>query len=261
MAEVGGTRFVGLDVLVYVNTAAAVAAFSDVGAGASGVRYTAKAAGIGGNSIRRAHVAAAGANAPTSVAVAGNDITVTLGTGATAGVVNATAAQVRDAVNAHPAASALVTASLIGDGTGTAAASALAALAGGADAGPANYQPVAHQKDLELSDEMDTATASSKTGGGFSTMFPTLRSISFTLNALRVYDEATQQRLAKAYDNREEVLIQYTVPKRLTGLTTDTIKRARALITSFSESFPETDMATVSAGISLQEKWIETQAA
>lgn len=256
----GGTRFVGLDILVYVNISAAVAAARDIGAGASGVRYTAKTPGVGGNSVRVAHVAAAGTNAPTSVGVVGNDITVTLGTGATAGVVNATAAQVRDAVNAHPGASGLVSASLIGDGTGLAAASAIAALAGGADAGLANYQPAAHQKDLEISDETDTASASSKTGGGFASDFPTIRSIGFTLNALRCYDEPTQQRLYRAYDQREEVMIQYTVPKRLTGSATDTIRRARALLTSFSESFPETDMATVSAGVSLQEKWEEIAA-
>lgn len=246
---------------MYVNIAEAVAAARDIGAGNAGVRYTAKTAGVGGNSIRVAHVANAGANTATTVAVAGNDITVTLGTGATAGAVDATAPAVMDAVNAHAGASALVTASLLGDGTGTAAASALAALAGGADAGAANYQPIAHQKDLELSDETDTASASSKTGGGFASDFPTIRSIGFTLNALRCYDEPTQQRLARAYDQREEVLIQYTVPARLRAVGEgDLIKRARALLTSFSESFPETDMATVSAGVSLQEKWQEIAA-
>lgn len=257
MPVVGGTRFVGLDVLAYVDIAEAVAASLAIGAGNAGVRYTAKSAGVAGNSVRVAHVAATGSNAPTSVAVAGNDITVTLGTGATAGVVNATAAQVRDAVNAHAAASALVTASLVGDGTGTAAAAAIAALTGGADKGAANWQPFAHQKDLEISDEMDTATASSKNAGGFSSNFPTIRSANFTLNAMLVFDEATQQKARRDYENRREFMVQYTIPARLTG-STDKIRRARAIFTSWNESYPETDMASLSAGVTLQEAWVES---
>jgi Zinc carboxypeptidase/Chitobiase/beta-hexosaminidase C-terminal domain len=47
------------------------------------------------------------ANSPLSVAVMGNDISVSLGTDAT-GALSSTAAQVVDAINAHPGASALV---------------------------------------------------------------------------------------------------------------------------------------------------------
>lgn len=105
----------------------------DIGTGAAGVRYTAKTKGTGGNSIRVAHVNPNVANTPLSVAVSGNDITVTLANGATAGTITSTAAQVRDAVNAHAAAAALVSASLVGDGTGTAVAQAITALLGGSN--------------------------------------------------------------------------------------------------------------------------------
>ena len=112
------------------------AATLTVGAGNAGFTVTADSQGAGGNSIRIARVAAAGANAPTTVAVSGNDITVTLGTGATAGTPNATASQVVGAINANPAAAALVTAALASgsDGTGLVAAGALTPLAGGSGA-------------------------------------------------------------------------------------------------------------------------------
>lgn len=104
-----------------------------IGTGASGVTYTAKSAGTAGNSIRVAHVNPGTANAALSVTVSGNDITVNLATdNATTPAVTSTAAQVRDAVNASAAASALVGATLAGDGTGTAVTQVLTALAGGA---------------------------------------------------------------------------------------------------------------------------------
>lgn len=112
----------------------AVAASTTRGTGNAGLTITANTAGTGGNSIRYAHVVPAGSNAPLSVTVAGNDITVNLATGATAGTATSTASEVIAAVNASLEASALVTASLPGtsDGTGVVAASALAALTGGA---------------------------------------------------------------------------------------------------------------------------------
>ena len=63
----------------------------------------------GGNGITAQLVAGAGANAPLLVGVDGKAIKVTLGTGAD-GAVTSTAAQVVAAINASPAASALVTA-------------------------------------------------------------------------------------------------------------------------------------------------------
>ena len=63
----------------------------------------------GGNGITAQLVAGTGANAPLLVGVDGKAIKVTLGTGAD-GAVTSTAAQVVAAINASPAASALVTA-------------------------------------------------------------------------------------------------------------------------------------------------------
>lgn len=108
---------------------APVKASLGIGAGNAGVRYVADLAGVGGNSIRVAHVNP-GAASPLSVAVLGNDITVTLAHSGTA--LTSTASQVAAAVNGNAAAAALVDASLIGDGTGIAVAQALSALAGGA---------------------------------------------------------------------------------------------------------------------------------
>lgn len=88
------------------------------------VIYTAVTSGTAGNAIRVAHVAGAGA---LSVAVAGNDITVTLASG------GSTAAAVKAAVDALPAAAALVTTAVEGTGASLAVAQALTNLAGGAN--------------------------------------------------------------------------------------------------------------------------------
>lgn len=124
--------YVATDIL-----AGAAAAALTVGAGNAAVSYAAKQKGTGGNGIRIAYVNPGVANTPLSVAVAPNtrDITVTLANGATAGTITSTAAQVRDAVNASLAASALVAAALpaTSDGTGLAAAFAMTALSGGTD--------------------------------------------------------------------------------------------------------------------------------
>ena len=61
----------------------------------------------GGNDISIEAVGPATPNSPLSVSVTGNDITITLASGA-AGTPTSTAAQVRDAINASPAASQLV---------------------------------------------------------------------------------------------------------------------------------------------------------
>jgi hypothetical protein len=102
-----------------------------IGATNAAVRYDAYLAGAAGNAVRVAHVNPGVANASLSVAVSGNDVTVTLANGATAGTITSTAAQVRDAVNANAAARALLTASLPGDGSAVAVAQAITNLAGG----------------------------------------------------------------------------------------------------------------------------------
>jgi hypothetical protein len=72
----------------------------------------------GGNGITAQLVAGSGPNAPLTVSVADRAITVTLGTNA-AGEVSSTAAQVVAAINADPAASALVTAATYRGNAGT----------------------------------------------------------------------------------------------------------------------------------------------
>ena len=80
--------------------------------------YTADTWGPNGNNIRITYVVA-GLSTPLSVSVAGNDIAVNIATDA-GGAATSTAAQVRDAVNGDPGASALVTAANASgnDGTG-----------------------------------------------------------------------------------------------------------------------------------------------
>jgi hypothetical protein len=99
------------------------------------IRYTAVAAGTGGNAITVAYVVPAGAGAALSIGVAGNAITVNSAT-AGAGVASSTAAQVIAAIIASGPASALVTAALSGNADGTGIINAMAAtnLAGGAAA-------------------------------------------------------------------------------------------------------------------------------
>ena len=86
----------------------------------------------GGNDITIAAVNPGAANSPLSVSVTGNDITVSLATGAT-GALTSTAAQVRNAINADPAASALVSAYTYrgNAGAGVVAAQARTALTDG----------------------------------------------------------------------------------------------------------------------------------
>lgn len=99
-----------------------------IGTGNAGVRYTAPV-GVAGNSTTVAHVVA-GANTALSVSVTGAAITVNLATNGSS-VATSTAAQVVTAVNANGPASALVTASAVGDGTGVAVAGTATALTGG----------------------------------------------------------------------------------------------------------------------------------
>lgn len=97
-----------------------------IGAGDSAVLYTADTAGVGGASIRVAHVND-GINQSLSVTVSTSDITVHLATDGAAAVTS-TANDVINAVNIHAAASLLVDASAPGAGTGLAAEAALANL-------------------------------------------------------------------------------------------------------------------------------------
>lgn len=122
------------DMAFTVVNGGAVAASTTRGTTNAALTITANTAGTDGNSIRYAHVVPSTANAALSVAVSGNDITVNVATGATAGTATSTASEVVAEVNGLVAAAALVTASLPtgSDGTGVVSASAMAALTGGA---------------------------------------------------------------------------------------------------------------------------------
>lgn len=94
--------------------------------------YTAKSAGVAGNSITVAHVDPPGNNAVLGVVVSGTDIVVNLATDG-ASAPTSTADAVKDAIIASAAASALVDVSSVGASTGNGVAAVLAAtpLAGG----------------------------------------------------------------------------------------------------------------------------------
>ncbi len=87
------------------------ASASGLGSGTAGITVFANAHGTSGNGITVTFVKAGAPSSPTSVSVAGNSITVTLGTDA-ANNINATLQDVVNAINGDAAASALVTASL-----------------------------------------------------------------------------------------------------------------------------------------------------
>lgn len=95
------------------------------------LKFEADERGVGGNSITVAYVVS-GNNTALSVSVSGSAITVNVATNG-GGDPTSTAAQVRDAVNAHATASELVTASNAAgnDGTGVVAALSATALSGG----------------------------------------------------------------------------------------------------------------------------------
>lgn len=96
--------------------------------------FKARKAGAAGNSITITYVDPPGNNVALSIAVVGNAITVTLATDGISAITS-TAAQVRDAINAHFGAYSLVYAVLASgnDGTGLVTALASTPLTGGSD--------------------------------------------------------------------------------------------------------------------------------
>lgn len=247
---------VGNDAVLWVNTSRPVAAALSIGAGNAGVRYTALEDGPVGNDITIAHVAQAGANAPTDVQVDGNDIVVRLETGGVAGTETATAAEVMAAVNNDPAASLLVVASLLGDGSGTAVEAAAAPLTGGAAAPAANYEMVALQRGLtsELSVEMIDA---SHKGSKFAKSRPGRQSGTMSLEALEPDPDfggavATHEALIYAFDNGNEILCEL----RKKGSTGASYREAaRALIGTMSREYPDNDVSVNTIELTLQENF------
>lgn len=248
----------GAEVLLYVNMAEPVAASLTLGTGNAAFTVTADEQGVPGNSIS-VTVVVAGNNTTADVIVVGNAITVRSATNGS-GTATTTAAQAVDLVNNDPAAKLLVTASLPTSSTGASVivAAASANLTGGAAAGAADYQPVARQQGLDLDDSMDEIDANSK-GDRFSLSIPGRQSGSFDLDMLQTWEDGTQQRLKRAYQNREEVLARIIVPARVTGGSQSTIEEARCRLTSFGRSFPDSDVATFSSSFSLQENWRTVQ--
>ena len=128
------SRFLFAVVAILVSgTASASPIFATltVGSGDSGFILTADLAGPGGNAISFAALDPGGSNAPLTVSLTGNAITLGLGTGA-GGVIVTTAADAVGALNAHFPLSSLVTATLIGNGTGIVAPFERTNLSGGA---------------------------------------------------------------------------------------------------------------------------------
>jgi hypothetical protein len=99
-------------------TGTAVASALTLGAANAGVTFTAVTAGGQGNSLNVILKNPGAASQALSVSVSGRDITVNLATNGSS-VVTSTAGQVVTAVNGSGAASALVTATNVGDGSGT----------------------------------------------------------------------------------------------------------------------------------------------
>lgn len=96
----------------------AVASALTLGAANAGVAFTAVAVGSAGNSLNVILKNPAAPSAALSVVVSGRDITVNLATNGSS-VVTSTAGQVVTAINGSGPASALLTASNVGDGSGT----------------------------------------------------------------------------------------------------------------------------------------------
>ena len=125
--------FAVVAMLLVSGTASASPIFATltVGSGDSGFILTADLAGPGGNSISFAALNPGGAFFPLTASLAGTEISLGLGTGA-GGALVTTAAQAVDALNASPAISSLVTATLIGNGSGIVAPFERTNLSGGA---------------------------------------------------------------------------------------------------------------------------------
>ena len=114
------------------NAEGAASAVATFGTGTSLLTLTAATAGIAGNTISCRLANPSANSASLSVAVSGNAITVNLATNSS-GVVTSTAAAIATALAASTPATALVTASYGGDGSGVAAASVTKILTGGLD--------------------------------------------------------------------------------------------------------------------------------
>lgn len=110
-----------------------------VGSGSTGIVFTSSLAGSAGNAIALTVVEPSAPNSALTVTVVSQRIVISLATSSTS-VPSSTAAQVAAAVNASSAASALVTAELVTNGSGFASAFAMTNLAGGIDESDTSFR-------------------------------------------------------------------------------------------------------------------------
>jgi hypothetical protein len=124
-------KFLTTDLLGIVPNASLTTALTGAN---NDLKFTSVVVGAGGNLTTIRYVDPAAANAPLSVSVSGQAITVNLSTDGSS-VINTTAAQITAAIAANAQAAALVVAAnaAANDGTGVVTALAATALTGGSD--------------------------------------------------------------------------------------------------------------------------------
>lgn len=243
---------IGNDTTLFVQTAAGAADALNVGAGASGVRYVEDV--ISGPIPRVAHIIPATAAAVLGVVVVGSDITVNLGTAA-AGVANSTAAAVMAAINAHPAASALVTATLLGDGTGIAAAQAITALSGGT--APV-FGQLLGQRDYSHSSSREGIDVSHK-GNDHAQTVPGRQEGSISVTVLVTRPDAaeiTQTALRKAFNDRLPVYVREvnTFPGAAANGSQNEVREAEGYVLDFSKEAGDNSESTFDVEVTLNGK-------
>jgi len=138
--DVAGAKVAALQITVPGNVAASLTC--NMTAATSDLTYTAVTAGSDGNFINVTHVDPGAADQALSISVNVKTITISLATNG-AGAITSTAAQVKAAVNAHAAASLLVSCEDEGAGSGVVNALANANLSGGTDAVYCHFKPAA----------------------------------------------------------------------------------------------------------------------
>jgi hypothetical protein len=251
----------GAEVLLWVNMAEPKNASSQIGATSSAIVVTLNNAGTNGvpgtntNSIQFNVGTPAGTANVVAVTYSGGTTLITLTPASTGGAANAASAVI--ALNSAPAAKYYITASLPSGQNGSGLMVALsggplyigAALAGttviqaGADTPTTDdFRPVTRQQGIDYSDTMDTIDAVSK-GDRFALQLAGRQSGSFELSGLHSYELLRFRRYVPStvYSSG--------------GVASTFVQEANCRVTGFSISLPDSDVATFSAPISMQENW------
>lgn len=260
----------GAEVLVWVDMNEPTTASSVYGAGANALGLTLNNTGLNGagltNSIQFLSTSSGTAAPVVTVSYASGSTIINLAAAATG--LEATATKAAAAINASPAAKYYVTASVPGAGTGAVAAVTQGYIGAngtinvaGADAAinDLNWLPVSRQQGVDYDDTMDTIDAVSK-GDRFALQLAGRQSGSFELSGLHSFEDKTQERVRRAYQRRELLLFRRVYPGTVgadpvTGAATAIVHEASCRVTGFSISHPDSDVATFSAPVSLQENW------